>query len=377
MTDFENQQILDKAFDITKTKIFMGKNSSFLGVLMCSLTFYWNKQEPTASTNGISLTWNPDFFLSLDAETRITVLAHELWHVARLHSLRRGERNPLIWNYAADFEINNDLKRDGYYMDGFPYLIDARFIGMSAEEIYDILIKEEYENLEKFMSDLKDMDPAQQHTVINTVMQSQMTANMGGWGNTMEGQKLESLLQGFLAPKLPWKTILYNWFNDMAEMDWSLRVPNRRYLAHDMYLPSLCEESEGRLQEVWYFLDVSGSVSDPQVLRFNSEIKFIKEEFKPKKLKLLLFDDLINAEYDYGEEDPFDKIVVVGRGGTDLRPVRERIIEGKPTAVVIFSDLLVHPMEPLPSDMNTPIIWVAINNTSVKVNTGKLIHIRE
>ena len=73
-------------------------------------------------------------------------------------------------------------------------------------------------------------------------------------------------------------------------------------------------------------------------------------------------------------KDKFEKIVIVGRGGTKLGPVRQHIMDNQPTAAIIFSDMLVSPMRPGPT---CPILWVAISNKDAKVPFGKLIHIED
>ena len=96
MDDYE----LTRAMDRTKSKLLTG-NNAFLGSLMCSLHFEWDSSIPTACTNGVFLRWNPEWYISLPIATREMVLAHEVWHVARLHNIRRGTRDPELWNYAC------------------------------------------------------------------------------------------------------------------------------------------------------------------------------------------------------------------------------------------------------------------------------------
>ena len=118
-----------------------------------------------------------------------------------------------------------------------------------------------------------------------------------------------------------------------------------------------------------YFLDVSGSVTDEQVIRFNSEIKYIKDVLKPKKLTLVQFDTRISHIDVFEENDSFDKLCVVGRGGTDLRPVREMILKEKPSAAVVFSDLYCAPMEPI----DIPVIFVAVDNRNAAIEAVKYL----
>ena len=394
MTDL-NYQLLDKELDKVKTKVFLGSNAAFLGPLMCSVNFLWTEDIKTAQTNGISLYWNPHWFLKLPFDTRVSVLLHELWHIALLHMLRRGTRDPEIWNYACDICINNMLKSQGYTFEGTNPWIDSAYGTQSAEEVYDGLYQmpnlsiygeflwghTELDEEGQLTGDRADIlepeegEGTRQHGIINKVVQAATAAKLSGGGETGLPDEIETMLKRFLQPKLPWEQLLQQFFQALTGQDYSWARPNRRY--RDMYLPSLQEDESG-LEHLIYYLDVSGSVSDGEVVRFNSEVKYIKETFNPYRLTLVLFDDRIQREYDFYEEDKFDEVVIVGRGGTNLAPVREHMLEHRPTAAVIFSDLCCAPMEPLPPGITIPTIWVGVNaRPDSKVHFGKLIRIKE
>ena len=394
MTDL-NYQLLDKELDRVKTKVFLGSNAAFLGPLMCSVNFLWTEDIMTAQTNGVSLYWNPHWFLKLPFDTRVSVLLHELWHIALLHMLRRGTRDPEIWNYACDICINNMLKSQGYTFKGTRPWIDPAYGTQSAEEVYDGLYQmpnlsiygqfvwghEKLNEEDQLTGDRADiLEPEEgegtgQHGIINKVVQAATAAKLSGAGETGLPDEIETMLKRFLQPKLPWEQLLNQFFQALSGQDYSWARPNRRY--RDMYLPSLQEDESG-LEHLIYYLDVSGSVSDGEVVRFNSEVKYIKETFNPERLTLVLFDDRIQREYDFYEEDEFDEVVIVGRGGTNLAPVREHMLEHRPTAAVIFSDLCCAPMEPLLPGIDIPTIWVGVNaRPDSEVHFGKLVHIKE
>lgn len=394
MTDL-NYQLLDKELDKVKTKVFLGSNAAFLGPLMCSVNFLWTEDIKTAQTNGISLYWNPHWFLKLPFNTRVSVLLHELWHIALLHMLRRGTRDPEIWNYACDICINNMLKSQGYTFEGTNPWIDSAYGTQSAEEVYDGLYQmpnlsvygeflwghAELDEEGQLTGDRADIlepeegEGTRQHGIINKVVQAATAAKLSGAGETGLPDEIETMLKRFLQPKLPWEQLLQQFFQALTGQDYSWARPNRRY--RDMYLPSLQEDESG-LEHLVYYLDVSGSVSDDEVVRFNSEVKYIKETFNPHRLTLVLFDDRIQREYDFYEKDEFDEVVIVGRGGTNLAPVREHMLEHRPTAAVIFSDLCCASMQPLPAGITIPTIWVGVNaRPDSKVHFGKLIHIKE
>ena len=392
MTEELDYQVLDKEMDRVKTKVFLGSNAAFLGPLMCSVNFLWTEDIKTAQTNGISLYWNPHWFLKLPFDTRITVLLHELWHIALLHMIRRGSRDPKIWNYACDININNMLKAQGYSFAGTSPWIDASYGEQPTEEIYDSLYSmpdlsvlgdyvwgSEGWDEEGDKGDIVEPEEGEgdvaEHTIINKVVQASTAAKMSGAGDDGLPSEIDTMLKRFLQPKLPWELLLRQFFQALTGQDYSWSRPNRRY--RDMYLPSLMEDESG-LEHLIYYLDVSGSVSDGEVVRFNSEVKFIKETFNPHRLTLVLFDHQIQREYDFYEDDPFEEIVIVGRGGTDLGPVREHMLEHRPTAAVVFSDMCCAPMQPLPPGIDIPTIWVGVNaGNETQVHFGKLVHIKE
>lgn len=366
---------LTRLLDKVKSKVFMGSNAAFLAPLMCSMNFIWTKSIPTAATNGLTLWWNPVWFTYLPAPTRETVLVHELWHPARLHMMRRGNRDPLIWNYACDIRINNDLEKQGYKFDNTMPWLDHQFdvSGNQPEEaIYEELIKKMPPQSGSWgdadgTGDMEELTEAEQRTLIQNVVQAQQSAIKTGNAGDIPGD-FETILDQFLIPKVNWEEALMRFFTERFSYSYTWRRPNRR---HEIYLPSRKQDEDGMLTHLMYFLDVSGSVTDEQVIRFNSEVKYIKDVLRPKKLTLVQFDTRITQIDVFEENDSFDKLVVVGRGGTDLRPVREMILKEKPSAAVVFSDLYCAPMEPV----DIPVIFVAVDNRQATVKFGELIHI--
>jgi predicted metal-dependent peptidase len=381
MNDDLDIPFLTKELDKTKSGVFLGKNAAFLGSLMCSLNFIWDSSIETAATDGVNLFWNPTWFLSLERDTRNTVLMHELWHVARLHILRCGDRDPQTWNIATDIRINNDLTAEGYSFAGVEDCCrDTQFPpGTPEEDIYDVLHTQNTPPSPKpvwgnsgsgQLGDLLPGSKEAQAQAVNNVVRAVHQAKLAGGAGTIPGD-VETILKAFLEPVVPWENLLHQFMRDLIQEEYSWNRPNRRF--PDMYLPSRYED-EGRLTHLIYYEDVSGSISDQDALRFNSEVKYVKDTYQPQKMTLVQFDTRITDEITLNEYDRFEEIKIVGRGGTSLVPVREHILKHRPTAAIIFSDLDCPPMEPLP--INIPLIWVCVNNHKAKVLFGKLVHIR-
>lgn len=375
---------LARLLDRTKATVFMGEDAVFFGSIMCSLNFQWSRSTKTAATDGITLWWNPDFFMGCTPEVRATVLKHELWHVARMHMLRQGTRMQREWNQACDYRINNDLENSKNSFQGVEkcykdHAFDRMGKGLMAEEdIYELIIANKVPPPPDTGSfgggeddqDLIPLSKTQEQQVINAVVQAVQQAKLAGKPGSIPGD-VEQLLTHFLDPVIPWEQLLMQFFTEMLDEDYTWQRPNRRF--QDIYLPSRFTD-DGRLEHLIYFLDVSGSISDKDILRFNSEVKYIQEELNPEKLTLVQFDTKIQDVKEFASGDPFDEIKVIGRGGTCLIPVRAFIEKHRPTAAVVFSDMEVAPMEPLTFDI--PVLWAVYNNPRAKVPFGKMVHIK-
>jgi predicted metal-dependent peptidase len=409
MADYSDLGInaLTRELDRTKSELYAKPYATFYGSLLCSLNFFWTSDMRTAATDGVNLMWNPHWFMKLEPRTRVTVLMHEIQHPARLHFMRQGTRNGLIWNYACDISINNRLKSENYSFEGLEWAWmnnkDLNFpLDAVEEDIFDALmalnttppstgawgqntppdpsrkgdIDPDFPD-SKFPDDGTDMFPStdgrpmtkdEQARAVSNVIRASQQAQIGGDG--LPGD-VEVVLKQFLAPTVPWEQFLHRFMQGLTEGGFTWRLPNRRY--QSIYLPSKFED-EGALDHLAFYEDTSGSISDKDSLRFNSEFKYVKETYKPKKMTLIQFDSIIQNEITYLEEDLFNQILIGGRGGTSLACVREHILKHRPTAVVVFSDLQCEPM--LHLGFEIPILWVVINNKDAQVPFGKVIHIR-
>lgn len=129
------------ALRIQKARTSLILDHPFFGSLLFRLKGRECRSIQTMATDGVSLFYNPDFVETLNAATLAGTLAHEVMHPALHHHVRRSGRDPKRWNVACDFAINPLLVDAGLSLpDGV--LIDNRFRGMSAEQIYNLLESE-------------------------------------------------------------------------------------------------------------------------------------------------------------------------------------------------------------------------------------------
>lgn len=372
MADFDYTRELDKI----KASVFLGNNAAFFGSLMSSMKFEW-MDTGTAETDGETIWICREFFRNASVNLRKFMLVHELWHVARLHMIRQGSRIFKIWVQACDLRINKDMVDEGFSFDGFTPWYDPSIGTKSEEEIYDDLIAglilipqtdwlgQPGDTGDILENPVKAISP---QSIVNRVVHATQQAKIMGAGQGISN--IQKVLDEFLEPVVPWQTVLFDFFTDLDQTESSWNRPNRRF--PDMYLPYQ-KPSENRLEHLAYYFDVSWSVSDEDVVRFNSEVKYIKDTFCPQLLSLVQFADGIVQETQFDEFTPFDKIHIAGRGGTNLEPVRQHIIKTEPTAAIIFSDLDCYPIGELPKHI--PVIWIVVGKNQAFKPSGIVVHI--
>ena len=142
-----------------------------------------------------------------------------------------------------------------------------------------------------------------------------------------------------------------------AQLSWKRR--NRRFM--NIHLPSMCPAKK-RLSHLVYAIDTSGSVDENQLTRINSEIKYIHDHIKPKKLTVIQFDHILQHVDTFTDKDRYEKIELHGGGGTSYYPVKYFVdsLPKRPDGLIIFTDLYAEPMEPL-KDESIPVFWIAVN----------------
>lgn len=109
-----------------------------------------DKRCRTACTDYRNIYFDCDFYSKLTPEERVFVMGHEVWHAVQIHACRRQTRDPVLWNIAADMEINNILA-DGssgksYAPPKHLMFPPAKLKGQSAETLYDWLLKQAEKN---------------------------------------------------------------------------------------------------------------------------------------------------------------------------------------------------------------------------------------
>lgn len=365
-----------QAMDTAKFSIFLQNDGAFLGSLLCNMDIVWDEKIPTACTDGLTIKFNPGWFMSLPEETRPTILLHELWHVGHLHIVRGQGLEKMRYNRACDYVINLQLYDENNSFKGTTPLLDMKWRRMSSEEVYDQLPNDPMDQAAQRgcwsdNPDDEDMDVPEDASTIEDIVQTvhvAVIAQQRTGYSSAHVDAISEIIKQRNAPQVNWKAELKDFSQDKARAGLDYKKRNRRY--NHVILPA--RGKRGRLIELAYFMDVSGSVSTGMAEQMSAEIAYIWGTLKPKKLHIIQFDTRIHKVDTWTEGRPFNQIEIIGRGGTSLTPVADWLEEHRPAGAVIMTDLDCGQMRKV---ANVPILWLCINNPGATVQQGKLIHI--
>ncbi len=335
----------------------------------------------TAATDGSHIFFQIQFLKKLSAEMIIFVLAHEVWHCVAGHLVRKLNRDPTLWNYAVDHEVNALLQRDGFNVPSdavfFPY-----WDGLSAEKVYEYLLDNDDEDTKK----IKEFFQFDQHTIEDNKYDHQATESIidpsfslnqketkdihHDWGtrtifvaNNLEKigmlpSRFNILINKILQSQLNWKMVLRQFVQrSYSGNQKTWMPPSRRHLWKGLYLPS----SKATKINLVVAIDTSGSTHS-LLSRFISELSALMKEFSQIQLCLIECDSCIKKVRNFTEPYQLDQALrlgVNGGGGTNFNPVFEYVKQHnlQPDCLVFFTDGLGAAPQLAP---HYPVLWLLV-----------------
>ena len=367
----------EKAFTKAKFDLMKRPKTVFYTTILFSLKTVWDKNIGTAGVNSKTLVLNPDWFLDLSPEERIGLLVHEIRHIVHNHITRKGLKDPIIFNMAGDYVINNSLIEEKYVLPANG-LSDPKYTGMSTEQVYYALLAE-YQHTppssipgtgQDIQYSKAGVDEYEQQQQIKAIILRAVhqAAKVNEQPGELSGS-LQLLLDQLLNPKLPWDTILAMYLLDYQAEDYSWNKPNRRYLPN--YLPT--RHNEG-IVDLVIAVDISGSVSMGEFNYFITEIDTIKNTLKPNEIKLLIFDTEIHSEDVITQStELLTDLTFTGRGGTEIAPIFQWATDNQPMILLVFTDGDFY-WPTIDTFPECDIIWLIHNNPTWTAPLGKVIH---
>lgn len=306
---------------LSLSQMMLAECQPFFATLCLYADVRLSTQGPTAWTNGRKIWFNPDFADALENDEFIGLLVHEILHCALMHASRRGDRDPRVFNLAADIVINGMIDEVGLKLPKGAVRHDP-WKHFSTEEVYALLQAKCPEHLKPLMESFKadivyvqgdeETKSIQAHWEIanqNAALQSRM---MPGSGSA----ELERIFAQLTAPQIDWRTRLWEF---MVRTPCDFTGFDRRFIHQGLYLDCL----DGETCSVYICCDTSGSIDQEQLTAFISELKGILASYPDIKARLWYADSELSEAYDL---DPGSEIPMpTGGGGTSFEPFFEEI----------------------------------------------------
>lgn len=347
-----NQKARDQ---LTNARTSLLLDHFFFGRLAVYLEFVEEPECKTLAVDGKHIFYNPEFVLSLSRELTKSAIVHEVMHCVFTHMSRRGTRAPRKWNMAGDYAINDIIKTAGFPLDK-GWLHSAAYVGMGAEHIYDLLPDDGGGDPQDEVRDTAPDDAERK----NMAMDWQIAVGQAAQAAKSQSKLpkgLERLVGDLTNPKVPWREVLQRFITQISKDDYTWSRPNKKFLSQGWYMPSLYSESMG---EIAVAIDTSGSIDEPTLNAFGSEIKAIVAQTRPTNVVVIYCDADVNHvdEYKPGEDMRF---VAHGGGGTDFRPVFKLIkTRATPPVALVYLTDMYGPFPDQESDY--PVLWCATSD---------------
>lgn len=337
-----------------KAKAKMLLSQVFFATLVMSTPMVIDTTLPTAATDMLTIFYNPAFIEGLTLPQVMFVLAHEVLHIVFKHGLRRGSRNPQLWNIACDYAINLILHESGFeVIQGC--LFDPQFKGMSAEQIYDKLKQQmDEENKKRKANGEGKADPSDMHKDTSGMGEDvREPANMDAEAKAKAEQRIQQqvaqaanmarmagkmsagvarLVDEILNPTVPWPDLLREYMTRTTKDNESWSRRNRRFAS--VYLPSRHSE---RMGEIVVIADTSGSIGPKEINQVVSEVNAIAAYMRPERIRVVYADAQVAGEETFEDGD---EIVChpAGGGGTDMRVPLKHVEQYEPEVTVLITD---------------------------------------
>ena len=377
--------------EIKSFKMRLLRKMPFYGDIVLRLGFYEKKDIPTACTDGRNIYYNTKFFEKLTEGQRNYVLMHEILHVILMHPSRGKGRNPKLWNVACDMVVNsmcNKLTYDFKRKAGIPferpeegifsYVMDTDIV----ENIYSKLLDEYEKNkgssklvitlqsavirgVFKYRPEVKidinesddlviksydseaadnksinsketDNTDASDEIYIKEIIREAVEKARGSMGSYFIPEQVYELVA---SKTIKWQKLFKDLLQTDVGDDVSYTTPERKYIHMDLILPGH-GPTEDKLEEIWAFVDSSGSVSGDEMSQFLTQLYRIAKEFGCVT-NICYWDTEVTDTYlKIKSEKDILKCIPRHSGGTDINCVYNWIRDNKvkPDVMVILTD---------------------------------------
>ena len=373
---------------VTKSHIAIMRSKQFCmfaGVLSVGKVIFTN-DIPTACTNGRDVMYSPDFIKTLDDKELNFVVLHEALHKVyqHMHLWRKlFKENGQLANMAADYVVNYAIHEADAQSEiakrPDSALFDIHYANMTTKQVFDMLKKDSQFISIRAGHDTHDWEGAESlsdEEVKQTAKEIDQALRQGEIiRSEMQGNKNRAVNE-ILEPKVNWREQLRDFVNATCRNKdrTSWKRPHKRFIGHDVYMPSTVGETIGKIV---VGIDTSGSIGQKELNEFLTEVVAICDDVSPSSIELLYWDTHVAGHETYNQGD-YSALVQstkpAGGGGTTVGCVNQYIKDERiePEAIIILTDGYVE--NDFGGNWDYPTLW-AITTKHITSPHGKTIHI--
>lgn len=345
---------------------------------------------PTAYTNGRDVVYGREFISTLtEPELRGVILhenKHKMYrHISTWHHL--WKQNARKANMACDYVINIEIADEGKATGGFVALpscglIDEKYRGMDSQTVFHLLPDDggEGQGGGQGSMDEHGWEDGQEMSAEEVKELQQEIDNAIRQGAILAGKVNGTLNRSFtdlMSAKVDWREALREFVSSVSsgKDDSTWRKPSRRWLQHDVYMPSTISESMG---SILIAVDTSGSIRDEDINKFLSEVVGIMNNVNPEQVHLLYWDSAVAGHEVYGLGDG-DKLMgstkPKGGGGTSPSCITDYMATNniKPECSVVLTDGYVG--GDWGGDWSSPVLWAIVGGCKDVPTKGSVIYV--
>lgn len=397
---------------ITKGRVALLLHSPFYGILSLKLKVVEVPEDDpnitTAAVDGKNFYYNPKFIDKLNQKQVNFIIVHEVMHCALRHLWRTEHRIPKIFNMACDYAIHSLISQDHnteIEMLKEDILFDPQYNNMSAEEIYEKLMSDNVQIGGLSTLDNHDIWQKPQNGEGNGNNKSegegqgQDGEGNGGFdddgGNTEKDWEtavinaaqtanakkagsvpgyFQRMIDELVNPVKDWRILLRE-FIEPEPTDYTFVRPDYRieYDVFNCFLPSFNEEEE-KVEDIYFWVDTSGSISDSELNYIYSEVAGAVQQFDRFTGYLGFFDHAAYEPKKFDDFNSLNEIKPMGGGGTSFYAAFEYMQEHniKPKCVIMLTDGYADfPPEDI---VDCPVIWL-ITTKNIEAPWGRSIYL--
>ena len=342
----------------------------FYGSLALSSKVYQDDSIPTMCTDGKSIRWSGNFVDELEPQHVLFVIAHEVMHIALMHPLRIGSRDPERWNIACDYAINAELI-DIFGPDAMPKggLYDPEYKGKSAEQIYMVLPDDldditgggqswDFGGIQEPKDDQgqklqpSDMEQLEADITQKTLMAADAAKAVGKLPSSVE--ELVAIMR---RSQVDLDTVVAKFVGGEQPNDYTYRRINKRdYTMYGMVNRTITNNSVGHTVVA---IDSSASVTTEEQEYFLGLVNHFIEDKQPESVTIITWDVKVQTVNTYKRGEAVPQLGLTGRGGTLVSPVFKYIEDEHIPCdqMIVLSDMQIFDFPKQPA--HYPVLWVS------------------